>query len=273
MNTKRRFVAIIPVIIIGTLFLTIGAYFFLFQKGVLLPQATRLSSTPNSTSDTTTDWETYSTKTYSYKLPPGVDDFRCDMSACWSTSTRLPTGATIGIRAGGPETVNTEKTWQDILEELRSKSVIYYEKTISGKKAIYITTKEEITPFDNPYTQGSQLFQGIVINSERGRWLSIFIYKFDKEYKPLIPSEKEVDILNQILSTFKFLTPISEDGCIVGGCNGELCTDESEGPATSICLYREEFACYKTATCERQEGGKCGWTQSAELKTCLQKAI
>ncbi|MDB5245229.1 MAG: hypothetical protein JWN90_334 [Parcubacteria group bacterium] len=62
--------------------------------------------------------------------------------------------------------------------------------------------------------------------------------------------------------------PISTKPCYVGGCSSELC---SEAPgAVSSCIYRSEYACYKTATCERQTTGKCGWTQSNELLTCLQ---
>lgn len=59
-------------------------------------------------------------------------------------------------------------------------------------------------------------------------------------------------------------------GCVVGGCSGELCTDASDEPAFSTCIYREEFACYKAATCERQNDGQCGWTQTTELKACLE---
>lgn len=60
------------------------------------------------------------------------------------------------------------------------------------------------------------------------------------------------------------------NGCRVSGCGGEICQDASEEPAVSICIYKNEFACYKTAKCERQTDGKCGWTQTSELKTCLQ---
>ena len=82
---------------------------------------------------------------------------------------------------------------------------------------------------------------------------------------------------NQILSTFKFLalvsptpsTKISKTTCVVGGCSGELCLDESSKDTVSICIYRSEWACYKTAKCEKQIDGKCGWTQTDELKSCL----
>lgn len=57
--------------------------------------------------------------------------------------------------------------------------------------------------------------------------------------------------------------------CFVGGCSSQICSDR-EGMA-STCEYREEYACYKTATCKRQTNGNCGWTETSELKACLLK--
>jgi hypothetical protein len=62
--------------------------------------------------------------------------------------------------------------------------------------------------------------------------------------------------------------PVSTAPCYIGGCSAELCSDTPGG--VSSCIYRSEYACYKTATCERQSSGKCGWTQSKELLACLQ---
>lgn len=59
--------------------------------------------------------------------------------------------------------------------------------------------------------------------------------------------------------------------CFVGGCSGQICSDQ-EGMA-STCEYREEYACYKTARCERQNNGQCGWTQSLPLLMCLNSAL
>lgn len=55
--------------------------------------------------------------------------------------------------------------------------------------------------------------------------------------------------------------------CYVGGCSSQLCSD-TPGMA-STCEYREEYACYQTASCERQTDGECGWTQTDELLACL----
>lgn len=56
-------------------------------------------------------------------------------------------------------------------------------------------------------------------------------------------------------------------GCHVGGCSGQVCSDR-EGVITT-CEWREEYACYATATCERQANGQCGWTETPELAACL----
>ena len=68
-------------------------------------------------------------------------------------------------------------------------------------------------------------------------------------------------------------TPVPEppgttaDGCRRTGCSGQLCADEE---MVSTCEYREEYACYKDAKCERQADGACGWTMDAALTACLQ---
>lgn len=58
-----------------------------------------------------------------------------------------------------------------------------------------------------------------------------------------------------------------DQSCYVGGCSGQICSDQ-EG-VISTCEWREEYACYQSATCERQPDGLCGWTPTAELDACL----
>ncbi len=61
--------------------------------------------------------------------------------------------------------------------------------------------------------------------------------------------------------------PTQVKKCYVGGCSAQICSDSPD--VASTCEYREQYACYKTAKCERQSNGQCGWTQSAELKACI----
>jgi hypothetical protein len=55
--------------------------------------------------------------------------------------------------------------------------------------------------------------------------------------------------------------------CLVGGCSGQVCTDDPNLGTT--CEWLEEYACYKAATCARQQNGECGWTQTQKLKDCI----
>jgi hypothetical protein len=64
-------------------------------------------------------------------------------------------------------------------------------------------------------------------------------------------------------------TPIGK--CYVGGCSSQLCTDNPD--AVSTCEYTEKYACYKTATCERQASGQCGWTETPALTACIAAAL
>lgn len=63
------------------------------------------------------------------------------------------------------------------------------------------------------------------------------------------------------------LEPASK--CVIGGCSGELCADADKGPHFSICLWKEEYACLKHATCELQASGNCGWTYSDDYHACI----
>lgn len=65
---------------------------------------------------------------------------------------------------------------------------------------------------------------------------------------------------------------LTSNGCAVSGCSGQLCISEDEarnGGGVSTCEFRSEYACYREASCEPQANGKCGWTQTSELKKCL----
>ncbi len=57
--------------------------------------------------------------------------------------------------------------------------------------------------------------------------------------------------------------------CKVRGCSRQLCTGADGGDVVTTCEWKPEYVCYRTATCERQEDGACGWTPTAELQECL----
>ncbi len=59
------------------------------------------------------------------------------------------------------------------------------------------------------------------------------------------------------------------EGCKISGCNGEICLNTSDELAVSTCIYKEYFACYKSAKCEKQSSGNCDWTETKTLKECI----
>ena len=61
--------------------------------------------------------------------------------------------------------------------------------------------------------------------------------------------------------------PMVANGCAVAGCSGQLCVSAAEAAdIVTTCEYKAEYACYREASCEPQAKGKCGWTQTTELK-------
>ncbi|MBI3072743.1 MAG: hypothetical protein HYY84_11565 [Deltaproteobacteria bacterium] len=74
--------------------------------------------------------------------------------------------------------------------------------------------------------------------------------------------------------TYKYRKPGSGSGgtCQKGGCSGQLCYDPATGSGISTCEFRPEYACYRTAECKRQSDGKCGWTQTSALTSCINNA-
>ena len=54
--------------------------------------------------------------------------------------------------------------------------------------------------------------------------------------------------------------------CVKTGCSGQVCADSS---VMTTCEFRPEYACYATATCERNAAGACGWKTTPELTACL----
>ncbi|MDX1535185.1 MAG: Gmad2 immunoglobulin-like domain-containing protein [Candidatus Spechtbacterales bacterium] len=81
--------------------------------------------------------------------------------------------------------------------------------------------------------------------------------------------ENEDELIIPIEFSKSETTSRALDGCVIGGCSGEICSDKE---MSSACVYKEEYACYKTATCEKQENGECGWTKTKELNQCLQSS-
>ena len=61
----------------------------------------------------------------------------------------------------------------------------------------------------------------------------------------------------------------ARDGCVITGCSAHICADEE---MVTTCEYLSKYACYSSAICEKQQDGQCGWTQTAELTSCISAA-
>lgn len=78
------------------------------------------------------------------------------------------------------------------------------------------------------------------------------------------------EIVNQPNTPVGGSAPIIANGCAVAGCSGQLCVSAEEASTiVTTCEYRDQYACYAEASCERQANGTCGWTETTELKQCL----
>ncbi|MBP7832685.1 MAG: hypothetical protein KA035_02840 [Candidatus Levybacteria bacterium] len=148
--------------------------------------------------------------------------------------------------------------------------------------------KSTQNPTLNPETDISQLPNSTPNNTQKKKFKFILIGFFVLFFLTLgtaaaIYSFKEVSRSNnnefeQIPSispkpTNEFeISPLPQANgeCVISGCSRQFCVSKSESEGfVSTCEYKEEYACYKTATCEVQANGTCGWTQTAELTACL----
>ncbi|HRN86901.1 MAG TPA: Gmad2 immunoglobulin-like domain-containing protein [Candidatus Dojkabacteria bacterium] len=85
---------------------------------------------------------------------------------------------------------------------------------------------------------------------------------FEKANPSGMPENNKVE---EVYVSFK--TVQVKDGCKIGGCSGQICSDDED--VITDCAYREEYACYINAECARQSNGECGWTMTQELQQCL----
>lgn len=88
----------------------------------------------------------------------------------------------------------------------------------------------------------------------------------------IVPEKPPVTVATSTPEPIVVTPPPSTKGqCRPGGCSGQLCTDKPDMVTT--CEWREEYACYQSATCERQPSGECGWTETNELRQCLSSSV
>lgn len=86
------------------------------------------------------------------------------------------------------------------------------------------------------------------------------------------PEKGPAGTADTLIASQLYLRSKGESGstkpCMATGCSSQVCSDQE---VITTCEYRSEYECYKRAKCERQANGECGWTQTPELKSCLNR--
>ncbi len=59
---------------------------------------------------------------------------------------------------------------------------------------------------------------------------------------------------------------VPQAACRKTGCSGHVCADSD---MITTCEFRPEYACYRSATCERGADGQCGFRKTPALTSCL----
>lgn len=113
------------------------------------------------------------------------------------------------------------------------------------------------------YTNGREL-RAIHMVVEDGQW-KVDLIDALSNYPP-----EDTPLPQPDVATTSEPEPDTLGACYVGGCSSQVCSDNPD--VITDCAYRESYACYQTATCERQTDGQCGWTETPELLACVASA-
>lgn len=263
-NPHKPLVALLVVLTIFS-FAT-GVYFYIqsqtLQKKIAQIQTT-VTPTPTSdlyrepnNSSTIADWRTITLEYWQFKIPKDWHIANCNNTQYFI----------------GPEIENDENDCKikatfflsRQTKKQLSDSVPY--KQFENKPNATIDTQEITVGSKSAVIQTVTLPGGLIVGprvyiENEDSWDDI---AFDNEQK---------NIVNQILSTFKFLDGnnkgTNQGRCVTAGCSGQLCQDESESPTATTCEYKSIYACNKYSKCERQPDGNCGWTRTKEYESCL----
>lgn len=218
----------------------------------------------------TKDWKTYVNEEYGFefKYPKG-----------WEVLQRNKGMVQIGNPLSGLRVFHLSVSIEDNPNQLSAKS--YAENFVKNRLAEIERDGVGVVRYDQEFETKVGAFNAYEFknyfnfdqHSERiyvTQNTHAFVFEFPvAEENPNLnkPIENNA-VSHQILSTFKLTgTPqLFQKPCIITGCSSHICAD---GPIISTCKYLPKYACYKTAKCERQEDGRCGWTGSPTLSQCL----
>lgn len=101
-------------------------------------------------------------------------------------------------------------------------------------------------------------------------WLVSVKESLGRPVDVLITQDKKIYISDDKAGVVYIMTFVADAAqpCIPSGCSGIVCTDQAS--IVTTCEFREYYACYKLAVCERQPSGDCGWTETDDFTQCME---
>lgn len=90
----------------------------------------------------------------------------------------------------------------------------------------------------------------------------------EKDNPSLLPQNAAEFVIPVKFAAFSSPSSSASGACRVTGCSSQICADRD---TATTCEYNPKYACYSGAKCARQPDGRCGWTMTAELQTCLSR--
>lgn len=257
LKTSHIFIGIIILLFLATTTLLAYQNYQLHQQ--LSQTQTKPSPSPSPTLDPTTNWQTYTNTqaSFSFKYPP-----LSQLSTDFDDRVFITIGKPVPISGACDEFRFFVIFRGNDLQDKSNQST--YPITVAGKPA----QRKDIASNLEGY---SCIHSTIFVPTSENPQQNDFMVGVSRQ------SDKHDELFDQILSTFKFLDSSESavrNGCVIAGCNSELCIEKSlvDKIGISICLYKPEYSCYKTATCERQADDTCGWTQNPEFRACLNQS-
>lgn len=273
--SSPKFLMLIIVALIAALFASAGTYLALKQSNLPTQNVVQIAPSPTPTPDPTADWNIYTNQKYGYsvKYP---DNLATNEDNTYYNIVNF-------TAKGSPSGTFPSFYFSVIADTFTSANAAAY----NYLTADWINNFYSMNPGDTKQSNGTTIFtkltditvagqNAIVIEADTkgdaAKQRRVYLKKNGYVYMlaNFYQNSSELDNFQTFLSTFKFTDSSIGQGCVIGGCSGQLCTEEENDRIVSTCEWKEEYACYSTAKCEKQTNGKCDWTLTDGLKSCLQ---
>ncbi len=268
----------------------VGYLIFGINKNKTTPvsQTPPPTATATPTTDPTANWKTYTDTNLTFKYPPTVDIINGKDGSYTigkNIDPKLPGAPSIDYIYILP--INTKNTPTEQMHEITDAQILM--SSLNVGETQNVKPKEPAVGFSPSWNYKrltDSIVNGIsspaftndkVLGARPGSYEKrVYTRKGDYLYMfraYMVGGVITEPLFDQILSTFKFTNSSASvgTGCKLGGCSNEICQNETDQGLVTTCIYKNEYACYKTAKCEVQLDGKCGWTQTEQLSSCLSK--